>query len=169
MQLRTCILSAFTLSTALFFGLAAMAGELPKEGTYKGTYAGVGTFKINRIGKGSLVFFDETGLATTDGLFDHTTSRCWGTGDWMEHVGIDQGYCMATDLAGDKIFQKFLTEKHTPDQKHWSVSVTCIGGTGKYTGISCDETDITYMNEFPAAPEGTYVDYGTIQGSYKLP
>ncbi len=50
MQLSTS-LSAFTLTTAMAFGAAAMAADLPKEGTYKGTYAAVGTFKANPIGK----------------------------------------------------------------------------------------------------------------------
>ena len=50
MQPRTCILSAFTLSTAMFFGVAAMAADLPKEGTYSGTYSSVGTVKATAVG-----------------------------------------------------------------------------------------------------------------------
>jgi hypothetical protein len=37
MQPRTSILSACTLSTAMAFGVAAMAADLPKEGTFSGT------------------------------------------------------------------------------------------------------------------------------------
>ena len=51
MQPRTC-LSAFTLSTAMTFGAAAIAADLPKEGTFSGTYAGAGTFlKTYPVGK----------------------------------------------------------------------------------------------------------------------
>ena len=51
MQLRTCILSAVTLSTVMAFGIAAIAADLPKEGTYKGTFTAFGTIKFTRSGK----------------------------------------------------------------------------------------------------------------------
>jgi hypothetical protein len=38
MQPRTCMRSAFALSAAMFLGTAAMAADLPKEGTYGGSY-----------------------------------------------------------------------------------------------------------------------------------
>ena len=64
MQPRTCILSAFTLSTAMAFGVAAMAADLPKEGTYNGAYSSVGTFKATAVGKERvLIAFDEYGLS----------------------------------------------------------------------------------------------------------
>jgi hypothetical protein len=89
MQQRTSILSAFTLTTAMAFGAAAMAADLPKEGTYKGTYAAVGTVKANPIGKDRLLtVFDETGLQVTDGFSDRTTWHCWGRvtlrKEWVE-------------------------------------------------------------------------------------
>jgi hypothetical protein len=46
MQQRTSILSAFTLSAAMAVGTAAMAADLPKEGTFSGTYSGFGTAKV---------------------------------------------------------------------------------------------------------------------------
>jgi hypothetical protein len=170
MRTRSCSLSAFTLSTAMAFGAAAMAADLPKEGTYKGTYASVGTFKNNPIGKDRLLtVFDETGLQVTDGFTDHTTWHCWGTGDFTKGMGGEQGHCIATDTAGDKISTKFVSDKHALDQKSWSMSTTCEEGTGKFASVSCSETDIIHGNEFPAPPEGTYVVYATLQGSYKLP
>ena len=33
-------LSALTLAIAMSFGISAMAADMPKEGEYKGTYAG---------------------------------------------------------------------------------------------------------------------------------
>ena len=59
------------------------------------------------------------------------------------------------------ILVKIGGEKHTPDQKSWKNTSTCIEGTGKYVGVSCSETDLILGNEFPAAPEGTYVQYVT--------
>jgi hypothetical protein len=145
MHPRTCIF-AITLTTAMAFGTAAMAADLPKEGTYKGTYAAVGTDKATKIGKDRLLtVFDETGLQTTDGFLDHTTWHCWGTGDYTNGMGQEQGHCTATDLAGDKAVSKFVSEKHAIDQKSFSVSSTCEGGTGN-AGAICSETDMVQAN-----------------------
>jgi hypothetical protein len=59
MQSRTCILSAFTLSTGMAFGAAAVAGDLPKSGNYNLEFNGYGTFSVTMIGK-------DRGLATWD-------------------------------------------------------------------------------------------------------
>jgi hypothetical protein len=52
MQSHTCILSAFTLGTAMALGVAALVADLPKEGTFSGSYSSVGTAKAIPIGKG---------------------------------------------------------------------------------------------------------------------
>ena len=51
MQPRTCLLYAFTLSTAMTFGTEVMAGDLPKEGTFSGTGSAAGTYKAYPVGK----------------------------------------------------------------------------------------------------------------------
>jgi len=164
-----CILSVVTLGTAMGFG-AAMAADLPKEGAYKGTYAAVGTYKTISTGKERLLLvFDETGLQTTDGFQDHVTSHCFGTDDYTNGMGQVTVHCVSTDLAGDKIMMKGVSEKHTPDQKGFSVSATCEGGTGKFAGVSCSETDMVQANQFPSPSEGAYVVWVTLEGHYKLP
>ena len=165
-----CTLAVSTLAITVSFGLAAMAGELPKEGTYKGTYSAVGTFKVNQVDKDhAFSTLDETGLQLTDGVFDHTTWHCFGGSEIIKGQAVDQGHCIATDLAGDKFVSKFISEKHALDQKTFTVTATCEGGTGKYVGMTCNETDIVRGNEFPSPPEGTYVVYVTLSGTYKLP
>ena len=141
MQSSKYLLSALTLATAMSFGPVVMAADMAKE----------------------------IGLNMTDGFLDHMTWHCWGSGDYVKGMGVDQRHCTATDLSGDKLVAKFVSEKHTADQKNFTVTVTCDGGTGKYTGASCTETDTMRGNEFPAAPEGSYVQYVTFQGTYKLP
>ena len=169
MQLHTCMLSALTLGTAMSFGIAGIAADLPKEGSYKGFYAAVGTIKTNSVGKDrSFESFDETGLEVTGGFLDHTTWRCWGIGDFENGMGGEHGQCIGTDPDGDKIIQSFVSEKHAPDQKSWVQTLTCTGGTGKFVGVTCNEKDTIRSNEFPPAPEGTYVNYVTIEGTYKL-
>jgi hypothetical protein len=49
MQPRTRMLSALTLGTGMAFGAAAMAADMPKEGTYDDEYADYGTFKATGV------------------------------------------------------------------------------------------------------------------------
>jgi hypothetical protein len=51
MQPRPCILLTFALGMTLAFGAAALAADLPKEGTFNGTFSGVGTYKASPVGK----------------------------------------------------------------------------------------------------------------------
>jgi hypothetical protein len=87
MQPRTCLLSAFTLSTAMAFGVATMAADLPKAA----------------------------------------------------------------------------------DAKSYSGKFTFTTGTGKYAGISGGGTFTCHSPDFRTAAEGTYAQYCTDSGSYKLP
>jgi len=171
MQPHARTLSAVTLSAAMLFATAATAADLPKEGTFSGTYSAFGTFKATPIGKERLlVAFDENGLQLSNGLFDHTTAHCWGLSDFTNGVGQNHGYCVYTDPAGDQFVGNFgPDEKHTPDQKSWNGSITFATGTGKYAGISGDGKYVVHGNEFRPAAEGTYAIYVTFQGSYKLP
>ena len=45
MQACRSLLSAVTLVSAMSFGTAAIAADLPNQGDYKGSYAAVGTIK----------------------------------------------------------------------------------------------------------------------------
>jgi hypothetical protein len=170
LMLHTCVLSA-SLSTGMFFGTAAMAAELPKEGAFTGTYSGFGTFKATPIGKERLLLvFDENGLTLTNGFLDHTNMHCWGLADFTYGVGQVHGYCVITDPAGDQVVGNLgPDEKHTPDQKSWRSSYNFTTGTGKYAGIGGSSTNVIHLNEFGPTPEGTYLIYITLQGTYKLP
>jgi hypothetical protein len=104
MQSRKCILSAFTLSAATAFGVAAMAADLPKEGTFSGTLTGHGTYRTLPIGKERVVLvYDVFAAAVSNGLTDHMTWHCVGLGDYTKGVGHDHGYCVAADLSGDQL------------------------------------------------------------------
>jgi hypothetical protein len=113
---------------------------------------------------------DENGLTLTNGLQDHMTWHCWGTSEFANSVGQDQGYCVGTDPAGDQILQTYVSEKRPVDQKSYSLVLKTTGGTGKYAGITGEEPhDVCHPGEFKSAIEGTYANYCTIQGTYKLP
>ena len=171
MQPHTCKLSAFTLSTAIFFGTAAIAGDLPKEGTFTATSSFYGTYKATLIGKELILnAFDENGLSVGSGLLDHMTWHCWGLYDITNGKAQHHGYCVATDPAGDQIGSSFASDGRYPaDAKSFSGAVTFISGTGKYAGISGGDKYVGHAPEFRTAAEGTFVEYTTIQGSYKLP
>jgi hypothetical protein len=91
---------------------SAMAADLPKEGTFKGTFTDVGTYKTIKIGDRMLVIFDETGAQVTSGLADHTTSHCWGTTEVANSEASSEGHCGGIDPIGDLIEVKFTIEKH---------------------------------------------------------
>jgi hypothetical protein len=171
MQPRTRLFSAFTLSTAMAFGAAAMAADLPKEGTFSGTYSSAGTYKAHPVGKERvLAVYDENGLTVGNGLLDHMTWHCDVLGDLMNGTVQWNGYCVLTDPAGDQIAANVASDgKYAADAKSFSGKTTFTTGTGKYVGISGGVTAALHAPEFRTAGEGTYVQYGNLQGSYKLP
>ena len=137
MQSSRACFSVFTLSAAMAFAAATMAADLPKEGTYSGTYSAFGTAKVTSIGKERvlLTISDENGMSLTNGFGDHVTWHCWGLGDYTNRVGQDSGYCVATDPSGDQFVDNWSDTKHELGGK---VKGTDVFGSGtrKYTGIT---------------------------------
>jgi hypothetical protein len=169
MESRNSILPAAALMMAALFAYSTDAAAQAKEGTWKGTYAAFGTSKATAIGKDRLLLvFDENGLSTTDGIFDHTTWHCWGLGDFTSGVGEAHGYCVGTDPAGDQVVGNFAVEQHPMGQKITKGSFTLTGGTGKYAGITGTASFTDDGAMFKTA-EGTYVGHNTTEGTYKLP
>jgi hypothetical protein len=171
MLLRKSVRSAFALGAAMLLGTAAMAADLPKEGTFSGSYYAFGTFKATQVGKELLLeVFDDNGPSLGNGLLDHTTWHCWGTANFVNGVGAPHGSCVATDPKGDQISFDFEQEKWSSlDAKNVPGSGKITGGTGKFSGISGGQSFVVHVNEFRTAVEGTYAAYATFQGSYKLP
>jgi hypothetical protein len=171
MKLRTCTVSLVTLSAAVLLGTAAFAGDLPKEGKFTATYSSAGTFKGSPIGKEALFSnFDENGLSLGDGLFDHLSWHCFGLYEVLKGMAQFRGHCIATDPAGDQLASDFVSDGTFPaDAKNPRGTGTFRAGTGKYAGISGGWTFVTHSPEFKTAADGTYVQHGTNEGSYKLP
>ena len=168
MQPRTSM-SAFTVTTAMFFGVAAMAADLPKEGTISGTWTGFNTIKATAIGKERLFgAVDINGLTLGNGILDHMTWHCSGLYDVTKGMALWNAFCAGTDPAGDQIV--FNSDGKWPaDAKSYSVTNTFTTGIGKYTGISGAFTILAHGPELRTPAEGTFTDYGEIKGSYKLP
>ena len=173
MQSRTCLRSAlpFALGVALAFNSAAVAGDLPKEGTYNVIYTSAGTYKATRLGKERLLAaWDENALSVGTGLLDHMTWHCWGLFNIANGMTDWRGYCVMTDPAGDQIAADVASDgKYPADAKSYKGTGNITTGTGKYAGISGNWAFVGHSPEFRAAAEGTDVQYGPVQGSYKLP
>jgi hypothetical protein len=169
MQPRSArVLFAFTLSTAMIFRGAATAADLPKEGTYGGTYVAYGATKATPVGKERILMtFDENGLSLGKGIADRMTWHCFGLIEVVNGMGRNHGHCVGTDPEGDQTTMDYVSEKFTLGATaSVKVSVTLTGGVGKYAGISGGHT---FVAESRPAADGTFFSYGTFQGNYKLP
>jgi hypothetical protein len=162
------------LGVALMFNTAAIAGDLPKEGTYSATYSTYGTVKAAaQVGKEVLlVGWDESGLSVGKGILDHVTWHCWGLFNIINGTAqTTGGYCVVTDPSGDQFAVNLAGDKWRPkDTKSFTGLATLITGTGKYAGINGNYKYECHGPDFHTAAEGTYVQYCALfQGSYKLP
>jgi hypothetical protein len=125
---------------------------------------------IHKLCAAVLVAWDENGLTVGTGLFDHITWHCFGSTDITNGMSQATGNCVGTDPAGDQIVLDVATDGKSPaDAKSISVLGKLTTGTGKYAGISGNFKFVGHGPEFRTAAEGTSVQYGTTQGSYKLP
>jgi hypothetical protein len=171
MQSRACILSAFTLSAVMAFGATALAADMPKEGTFSGTYSGFNTFKPTTVGKEWLLSaVDVNGLTVGNGFLDHATWHCSLLYDVANGMAQWNGYCVTTSSTGDQIVTTGASDgKYAADAKSYSGSGTFTMGTGKYAGISGGWTGVFHGPEFRTPAEGTFTEYAEMKGSYKLP
>ena len=149
MQTHESLLSAVTLSTVTLFATAAMAADLPKEGVSSGTFWYFVTVKATPVGKERLLTnWDGNGLSFMSGFADHMSWHCWGAGDYTNGAGLDQGYCVGTDISGDQLIDIFADDKHALDAKSYGGTDKWSGGTGKYAGISGGGKSICHPADF---------------------
>jgi hypothetical protein len=167
MAMRTSIVLASAL-----FAASAMAGELPKEGKFSGTYNAAGTYHGTAMGKdGTANSNDELGFSVGPGIFDHVAWHCYPTFGIFAGKSRFMGLCVGNDLAGDQMMANFESDGVQPmDAKTWQGHSHFIGGTGKYTGITGDWAYTFDPNAFkPAAGENHYFALISYDGAYKLP
>jgi len=160
---RTVLASALSLVLFAAFGAAAVAGELPKQGTFSVTFTESGTCTTIEVGGGDLAYScDATGITTNPagGGFLHNVSyHCVA----LETPGGANGYCLFTDLDGDTMFEHWWS---TPEMEEGAFAAAFTGGTGKYEGIDVPyEGDFIYLSD----AGGSYQIVGHKFGSYKLP
>jgi hypothetical protein len=171
MQQATSILTGFTLITALALSPTTMAADLPKEGTFSGTYAGALTIKTYPVGKERAVgVMEDHSLTVGKGFLDHMTWHCLATISITTGKGYFNGYCVVTDPAGDQIVADVASDGTYPaDAKTMPAKGTFTTGTGKYAGISGSLTNMHHGLEFRTGEPGIAALYGDVQATYKLP
>ena len=136
---HTRLLSAFTLSTAMFFGTVVMAADLPKEGTDSFTNFWTGTTyaTIQQGGRRSFTW-EIDGVSRNDAgspMFNLFGMRCIGLVEVLsKDTWNDRGTCTYTDKDGDNIFTPFNGNSNGKGGERGTYEV--IGGTGKFAGIT---------------------------------
>ncbi len=132
---KTALASALSLVLFAAFGGSALAGELPKQGTYSISWTFSGPYTLLEIGEDqwawistfTVVVWNDAG----EGVYHDMSGNCISMGtDERELAPFpESGYCTYVDADGDKMFE-YWTE--TGDGKGHD---TLMGGTGKYSGL----------------------------------
>jgi hypothetical protein len=144
--------------------LAASAAELPKSGKYSAHYGWAFSGQVQKLGADRTVYagtlpgviFNNDGK----GFMHKARVDCTLFNDVNKGHANATGTCVVTDAAGDKIFVEW---------KCAGVMPACpgterfVGGTGKFKGISGDQT---FQGNFIGDTGAGWSDWS---GDYKLP
>ncbi len=160
---RTVLASVLSLVFVAALGGGALAGELPKQGTYATEWTFNGPYTAIDLGAddwGWISRFTVTRWNTAGGdLYNNISADCIGMGGSRGQME-SSGYCVFTDDDGDNIYEYWY---ETEPGK--GVGVT-LGGTGKYEGLQGEDN---YEYVFTAdSPEGTFHGIGHDEGSYTI-
>ena len=143
---------------------SALAGELPKEGSYDFTSCNSGVYSAITFSKNHTASSSEiTGTNRSNppgGLFDKITYRCVGMNASLDGKDTASIVCEAIDVDGDK----YLSKVSTGDGK---TTRTILAGTGKYEGMVTAGT-VQPLGPFPAIKDGTTQACNHQTGTYKL-
>lgn len=130
MILRIAMVAASIMTCSMLAARAAGTGEHGSD-TY--TVAYVTTWSdAMQLGGQTTRLWEADGISTNNAgrpMFDDMGVHCFGLGQTISGVFSARGNCTHTDKDGNKIFEKFEINGPTG-------TVTFIGGTGKYQGIT---------------------------------
>jgi hypothetical protein len=143
---------------------SALAGELPKEGSYDFNSCWSGVANAITFSKThSASSYEVTGTNRSNppgGMFDKSTFRCVGMNASLDGKITGSSVCEAIDVDGDKRLAYFSTG----DGKE---TRTQVAGTGKYEGLVMAGT-IEPLGPFPTIKDGTFQSCNHQTGTYKL-
>jgi hypothetical protein len=144
---------------------SALAGELPKEGSYDLTSCNSQVSSAIRFSKTHTASsWENTGTNRSSppgGMFDKMTFRCVGMDASFDGKNTWHAACEAIDPDGDKRLAYFSSV----DGK---VTRTNVAGTGKYDGIVVTQNSFEQLGPFPTIKDGTSQSCNHQTGTYKL-
>lgn len=149
---------------ALLLSTSVSAADLPKSGTYSGHYGWTFTGQVQQLGPDRTVYAGVVpGVMFNDegrGFMHKARVDCTLYNDVNKGRANATGTCVVMDADGDKIFVEW---------KCAGVMPACpgterfVGGTGKYTGISGEQT---FQGNFIGDTGAGWSDW---KGEYKIP
>ncbi len=155
------------LSMILNFAVALNAhAQLAKQGKFKV----IGTYQLTFLEKNQFDDFSLSAMKTTgvnvnpsgSGFLHNSSVKCV----MVSIPGDFFGYCVTTDLDGDRIYSKFEVIAGQVGTSGGGRKATFLGGTGKYKGIEGGHNYSAFY-----APKIDEILIGHIEGSgeYKIP
>ncbi len=145
---------------------AALAADLPKEGSYDFTSCWSGVSSPISFSKTHGAFsYEMTGVSRSNppgGFGDKNTFRCVGTNASLDGKNTGMSVCEAVDASGDKRLTYF---SFMSDGK---VIRETVAGTGKYEGMITSGSTVTGLGPFPVIKAGAFSDCNHQTGTYKL-
>jgi hypothetical protein len=144
---------------------AALATELPKEGSYDFAACWSGVSNTIAFSKVHTAFsYEMTGVTLSNppgGMFDKNSFRCVGMNASLDGKNTGSAVCEAMDVDGDKRLSTFSLASDG------SLTRETVAGTGKYEGMTVTGT-VHPLGSFPVIKAGTFQDCNHQTGTYKL-
>ena len=163
MKRNTLVLLGFFL-ICLGLTLPLSAGQLPRSGSYSGHFGWVADAHSQQLGaKRSVVAGMVSGVMFNDageGFMHKSRVDCALFNDVIEGRSNARGTCVVTDAAGDQIYVEWQCAGVMPACPG---TERFVGGTGKYAGISGDQT---FQGNFIGDTGAGWSDW---KGEYTLP
>jgi hypothetical protein len=160
------------LACAILGSSAALAADLPAEGSFKATFFGtdmLGKKTTLPTAESKTAFINEQSFVYTNdagsGFMHRATGRCLVSATGNNTGFHASGPCTYADRDGDLIFSTF--DIRGSGNSAPTGTKQYIGGTGKYAGLSGQATYTIEMLK-PVDKDAPSTIEGHVQGSYKL-
>jgi hypothetical protein len=161
-EFRKNLVALSLCACALIAG--STAGAQPaKQGEDNVTHIYTYVDKVMKLGDRTVIFRELSGVSTNDkgsGMLHNLGMRCWGFIDVVENKPSTTGRCVQMDAQGDQVFSTYVNKAGVG-------SATFIGGTGKFAGISGEQTFTGYTSL--KGPDSLNVLILSTHTTWKLP
>jgi hypothetical protein len=147
MLFRDFLLSVLSFGAVDWSVLPATSTELPKEGTCHVSSKLEGKLELDKsssVGPNTLESWGETHTTTIDCGQTQWPAikerRCFGYDELIDVLRFTTGYCLDTDVDGDRVLWKLVPSKRGKNSAMSSGSTEVLMASGKYKGMSGKST-----------------------------